>query len=63
MTTAKEGQYRPNVAAGTNSFLSVWTDYRDTANPDQKHHVYEYYGRLIGNDMPLSSRWRNPESK
>jgi hypothetical protein len=63
LTTASLGQYRPHVAAAKNNFLSVWTDYRDTADQDQPHHVYEYYGRVIGNDMPLSSRWRNPQSK
>ena len=63
ITTAKMGQYRPDVAATRNAFLAVWTDYRDTENPDSQRHVYEYYGRMIGNDMALSSRWRNPESR
>lgn len=63
VTTAKATQNRPNVAAAANTFLVVWTDYRDTADPDRKDHVYEYFGRVIGNDMALSSRWRNPESK
>jgi hypothetical protein len=63
VTTAKLGQYRPDVAASKNAFLAAWTDYRDTENLDSKRHVYEYYGRLIGNDMALSSRWKNPESK
>jgi len=63
LTTADLDQYRPHVTAGRNTFLSVWTDYRDTANEGGKHDVYEYYGRVIGNDMALSSRWRNPQSK
>jgi hypothetical protein len=63
VTTAKLGQYRPDVAAASNTFLVVWTDYRDTANDGGKHNVYEYYGRVIGNDMALSSRWRNPDSR
>jgi hypothetical protein len=63
MTTASLVQDRPNIAAGRDSFLTVWTDYRDTANTQGKHTVYEYYGRLIGNDMALSQRWRNPQSK
>ena len=63
VTTARLGQYRPHVAAARNSFLAVWTDYRDTANVGQKRAVYEYYGRVIGNDMALSARWRNSESK
>jgi hypothetical protein len=62
VTTAKLGQYRPAVEAARNTFLVVWTDYRDTANGSRKHNVYEYYGRVIGNDMALSSRWRNPDS-
>jgi hypothetical protein len=63
VTTAKMGQYRPAVEAARNTFLVVWTDFRDTADADKKHNVYEYYGRVIGNDMALSSRWRNPQSK
>jgi hypothetical protein len=63
LTTAKQGQYRPHVVAARNTFLAVWTDYRDTADEDGTHDVYEYYGRVIGNDMALSSRWRNPESE
>jgi hypothetical protein len=63
VTTAKMGQYRPAVEAARNTFLVVWTDFRDTADADRKHNVYEYYGRVIGNDMALSSRWRNPQSK
>jgi hypothetical protein len=63
VTTATLVQDRPNVSAARDAFLSVWTDYRDTANTTGKHTVYEYYGRLIGNDMPLSQRWRNPESR
>jgi hypothetical protein len=63
LTTAKLGQYRPHVAAARNTFLAVWTDYRDTGDKDSRRHVYEYYGRVIGNDMALSSRWKNPESK
>jgi hypothetical protein len=63
VTTARLGQYRPDVAAARNTFLVVWTDYRDTANDGGKHNVYEYYGRVIGNDMALSSRWRNPDSR
>jgi hypothetical protein len=63
VTTAKLGQYRPDVAAATNTFLVVWTDFRNTADDGRKHNVYEYYGRVIGNDMALSSRWRNPDSK
>jgi hypothetical protein len=60
LTTAIKAQYRPDVAAAKNTFLAVWTDYRDTVDPNR---VYEYYGRVIGNDMELSSRWKNPESK
>jgi hypothetical protein len=63
LTTAKENQYRPEVIAAKNVFFSVWTDYRNTADPKAKHHVYEYFGRVIGNDMELSSRWRNAESE
>jgi hypothetical protein len=63
VTTAPLGQYRPDLAASKNSFFVVWTDYRDTANTGTKRDVYEYYGRVIGNDMPLSSRWKNPESR
>jgi hypothetical protein len=63
VTTARLGQYRPDVAAARNTFLAVWTDYRDTADADSKRNVYEYYGRVIGNDRALSSRWRNPQSK
>lgn len=63
VSTAKQGQYRPGIAAAKNTFLVVWTDYRDTANTGSTHNVYEYYGRVIGNDMALSSRWRNPESQ
>ena len=63
LTTADMEQNRPDVAAGKNTFLAVWTDYRDTAEGGAKQRVYEYYGRVIGNDMALSSRWRNPESR
>jgi hypothetical protein len=63
VTTARLGQYRPDVAAAKNTFLVVWTDFRDTADDGSKHNVYEYYGRVIGNDTALSSRWRNSESK
>jgi len=63
MTTANMDQYRPHLAAGRNTFLAVWTDFRDTEDQDKKHHVYEYYGRVIGSDMALSARWRNPDSK
>jgi large repetitive protein len=63
VTTAKMSQYRPAVEAARNTFLVVWTDYRDAAGADRKRNVYEYYGRVIGNDMALSSRWRNPDSK
>jgi hypothetical protein len=63
LTTADQVQYRPDVAAAGNTFLVVWTDYRDTANVDSKRDVYEYYGRVIGNDMALSSRWKNPDSR
>jgi hypothetical protein len=62
VTTARLGQYRPDVAAAKNTFLVVWTDFRDT-DDDGKRNVYEYYGRVIGNDMPLSSRWKNPNSR
>lgn len=63
LTTADEAQYRPDVTAGKNTFFAVWTDYRDTVAVGSKHNVYEYYGRIIGNDMVLSARWRNPESQ
>jgi hypothetical protein len=63
LTTARSVQYRPDVAAAWNDFLVVWTDYRDTLNTKGKRTVYEYYGRVIGNDMPLSARWKNPESR
>jgi hypothetical protein len=63
MTTAGQEQYRPHLAAARDTFLAVWTDFRDTNDPNAKRHVYEYYGRVIGNDMPLSARWRNPQSK
>lgn len=63
VTTAPLEQYRPDIASGRNSFLVVWTDYRDTANGGARRNVYEYYGRVIGNDMALSSRWRNPQSQ
>ncbi|MCD2338758.1 hypothetical protein LRH25_00175 [Ideonella azotifigens] len=63
LTIAQKGQYRPDVAAARNTFLAVWTDYRTTVNKDSTHNVYEYFGRVIGNDMALSSRWKNPESK
>jgi hypothetical protein len=63
LTTAIKSQFRPNVAASRNTFLVVWTDYRDIANKGSKRDIYEYYGRVIGNDMALSARWRNPESK
>jgi hypothetical protein len=62
VTTAEAGQYRPDVSAAWNTFLVAWTDYRDTLNADGKHNVYEYYGRVIGNDVVLSSRWKNPDS-
>jgi hypothetical protein len=62
VTTAKGGQYRPHLAASKDSFLSVWTDYRGTGDGGE-HKVYEYYGRAIGNDMALSSRWKNPQSQ
>jgi hypothetical protein len=63
LTTAKLDQYRPDVSAGTNTWLALWTDFRDTADPNAKHHVYEYYGRVIGPDVAMSSRWRNPQSR
>jgi len=63
LTTAKMSQNRPNVAASQNSFLAVWTDFRNTSGVNGKDNVYEYYGRVIGNDMALSARWRNPDSK
>lgn len=63
VTTAPLGQYRPDLTASKNGFFAVWTDYRDTANTGTKRDVYEYYGRMISNDMPLSSRWKNPESR
>jgi hypothetical protein len=63
LTTAQLGQYRPNVRAANYTFLAVWTDYRDTKSKGKKDHVYEYFGRVIGNDMPLSARWKNPDSK
>ncbi|HSI50269.1 MAG TPA: hypothetical protein VLA61_18510 [Ideonella sp.] len=63
LTTAKLAQYRPDVAAAKNTFLVVWTDYRSTDKDPGKHNVYEYYGRVIGSDMALSSRWKNPESR
>lgn len=63
VTTATLGQYRPAVEAAGNTFLVVWTDYRDTADAGNKRNVYEYYGRVIGNDMALSSRWRHSQSK
>lgn len=63
LTTATKGQYRPDITAATNSFFVVWTDYRDTGSTATKHNVYEYYGRIIGNDMALSARWRNSESQ
>lgn len=63
LTTANMKQYRPDVTAARNSFLAIWTDYRDTEVPDGERDVYEYYGRLIGNDMVLSSRWKNPQSR
>lgn len=63
ITTAEEGQYRPDVAAAKNTFLVLWTDLRDTAGTSGKRDVYEYYGRVIGNDVALSSRWRNPQSR
>lgn len=63
VTTANKGQYRPHVKAAGSTFLAIWTDYRDTVDKDKKHHVYEYYGRVIGNDMALSSRWRNANSR
>lgn len=63
LTTATKGQYRPDITAARNSFFVVWTDYRDTGSTSTKRNVYEYYGRVIGNDMALSARWRNPESQ
>lgn len=63
LTTAAQDQYRPDITASKNAFFAVWTDYRDTLNTGSKRDVYEYYGRIIGNDMALSSRWKNPESR
>lgn len=68
VTTAANGQFRPDVAAGNNSFLTVWTDFRTStgkagkASPASLAGVYEYFGRVISNDMALSARWRNPQS-
>ena len=63
MTTANMSQNRPNVAASKNNFLAVWTDFRTTRGGDGDDNVYEYYGRVVGNDMALSARWKNPQSK
>jgi hypothetical protein len=68
VTTAANGQFRPDVAAGNNSFLTVWTDFRTSTgltgngNSPTRAGVYEYFGRVIGNDMALSTRWKNPQS-
>lgn len=63
VTTANKGQFRPDITGAKNAFFAVWTDYRDTASTSSTRNVYEYYGRIISNDMMLSSRWRNPESQ
>lgn len=63
LTTARGSQNRPDITTARNTFLAVWTDYRDTVDLNDERNVYEYYGRMIGNDMALSSRWKNPQSK
>lgn len=63
LTNSRGTQNRPDITTTQNAFMTVWTDTRDAQFPNGTHDVYEYYGRLFGNDMALSSRWKNPESK